>query len=230
MNELMCISDGCQYELINSDNILFRNILKNMNLLSQNLLYCCPKHKIYHICNNVYDKDCILVDGKCYFSKNTISSPDVCSRHVIKTKPTFETPIVKQLLYKFNKQNFSAQLHTYLKENNLNIDTKRFNSIVQHLHTYITNYVYFKCSKQHTNLERCIQKLDFIMQSIYYSFLDQKIPTTFTRNRIFKEINILISRDLNCPEKDLSHKFDNTFEPEDLYLVRRKQKSKIWKF
>ena len=241
MIELICISDGCEYELITNDNILFQNILENKkNLLSQNPLYCCPKHKIYHICNNMYCKDCVLVDGICYFSKRTIvrsyfpdsqSSSSSSSRHVMKTKPpTFKTPVAKQLLYKFNKSNFSAQLYTYLKENNLNVETKRFNSIVQQLHSYITNYVYSKCNKQHTNLERCMQKLDFIMQSIFYSLLDQKIPTTFTRNKIFKEINIRISRDLNCPEKDLSHKFDNSFEPEDLYLVRRRQKSnKIWK-
>lgn len=235
MNELTCVIDECQYELINNDNILFKNILENMNLVShENLIFCCPTHKIYHICHKKYGNDCIVVDGKCYFSKNTIIPSGFIGSHqrrqVIKTQALpCKTPIIKQLLHKFSKHNFTSQLDAYLKKNNLEIEKTRFNCIAQNLHHYITYYVHSKCNKQHTNLERCIQKIDFIMQCIFYSFLDQKIPTTFTRNKIFKEVNILISRDLNCTEKDLSQRFNNTFKPEDLYITRRRQKSKIWK-
>jgi hypothetical protein len=215
--------DGCQYELINNDNILFYNILKHVNL--ECLIYCCPKHKIYHIC---YGNDCILVDGQCYFSQNKITTSPLLwgkkNHRVIKFHHTFpfKTPIIKQLMHKFSRPIFTTQLDAYLQENNLKIGKKRFNSIAQNLHDYITQYIYSKFNKQHTNLELCMQKMDFIMQSIFYSFLDQKIPTTYTRNRIFKEINILISKNLNCPEKDLSQQFDICFE--DLYIIRRRQK------
>lgn len=234
MNELLCISEGCEYELITGDNILFHNILKNKNIAHKTFIYRCPLHKMFHVCNNNYGKDCVIVDGKCYFSKNIITPSNLVhfegGRQVIKTKPIIKTPIVKKLLNQFNKYYLGTQVQSYLKENNITIGTKRFNSIIQNLHKYISSYVYSKCNKQHTNLERCSEKLDFIIQSIYYSFWDKKIPTKFTRNKIFKEINILISKDLNCLEKDLSQKFDSTYQPEDLYLIRRRHRNKLWKF
>lgn len=234
MSELLCISEGCEYELITDNNILFQNILKNMNIEGQKFIYCCPLHKMYHICNHKYQRDCVLVDGKCYFSKN-IKTPSNAVKsegrgHVIKIKPSLKTPTVMKLLHKFNRYNFIAQLDACLKQSKIAIEPKRFNSIVQNLHKYITNYICTKCNKQHTNLERCLERLDFLMESIFYSFIDRKIPTTFTRNKTFKEINILISRDLNCLEKDLSQEYDNTFQPEDLYFIQRRQRNTIWKF